>query len=531
MFTNLEIIKKNNNNLNMEEYHKQFPLHIITRNNNIILCDIIFWPQTLVAIDLTISPHIRPNYFVPSSITHRTEPIIGADNTVFSTTTYRSNPIMCTCCEISSGIRRNIPRAGGISIGEMDTVSSFNIFFRSHINRPFYNTNDTYDTARPELDSINNLDFEQPINSELNNIDDLDFEQPFNSEFDNVDDNPTFNFVKNKKKIFDLEIDNFDSICTWMDTYDGYIFVFDTIYQNKISTGPGATRQVYHKICTEWLLEKSILVKTHPYFADINIDHSFWMSTENIKKFVIFLAMAIHSKYIISFHLPPLLLEIISKKKMTLRDLEFYIDKIDPEAYYYAKKINSNEFELLGTDFINHEEYYRSKIIQDISIEKRIIYESISRQFELFDAFNNFNILTIDKTLSGIYEITPDIVFSITLINDCGKDTMKFKKIWKNFLKTLNEKELRQLLITFGNTLSLNKQYSIIITDICNSDIHITTCFSVVNINKKLFENPEHLNNLKLYFKDNDIIDDGMRIDDYNYNDIIDDSDNSSDDY
>lgn len=80
-------------------------------------------------------------------------------------------------------------------------------------------------------------------------------------------------------------------------------------------------------------------------------------------------------------------------------------------------------------------------------------------------------------------------------------------------IKTLSEKELKQLLITFGNTLSLNKKYSINIHNILNNDIHITTCFSTVSINKKLFENPEHLNNLKLYFCDNDIISDRIQFD------------------
>lgn len=145
--------------------------------------------------------------------------------------------------------------------------------------------------------------------------------------------------------------------------------------------------------------------------------------------------MAVYSEYVIPFHLPPLLLEMIANKKMTSKDLEFYIEKIDPEAYDYAQKIDPIDFESIGTDFTNHEEYYRNKVIQDISTEKYIIYELISKQFELFDAFNKYDILTIDEMLSGIYEITPEIVLSMTQINCCetnNNDTIhKYQKNWE----------------------------------------------------------------------------------------------------
>lgn len=328
---------------------------------------------------------------------------------------------------------------------------------------------------------------------------------------------PIFDFVSRKIKIFDLEKDNFNTICSWMDEYNGYVFEFNVIHQNQIATGFGATRHVYNKIYNEWTYDNNILTKTHPYFVDINMEHSFWISEDNIKKFTIFLIMAVHYDCIAPFHLPPALLEIITKKKMSLTELVFFMEKIYPENLNHAKKIKPSDFNDLELDFVDHDDYYRNKITPPISTEKNFIYHTISKQFDFFDALYNYDIFTIDSSLSGTYDITPAIVLSIMEVNSIDNNPI-YLDIWEKFVKTLDSTELKQLLITFGNTLALNKKYTIIISDLQELDIQISTCFQLIKINKKLFETPVHLNNLKYYFKDNDnVISDRVTDNDNHY--------------
>lgn len=72
----------------------------------------------------------------------------------------------------------------------------------------------------------------------------------------------------------------------------------------------------------------------------------------------------------------------------------------------------------------------------------------------MIDALYNYDILTIDLSLSGTYDIVPNNVLSIMEINSVVNNP-KYHDMWITFVKTLNNVELKQLLITFGNTMIL----------------------------------------------------------------------------
>lgn len=74
--------------------------------------------------------------------------------------------------------------------------------------------------------------------------------------------------------------------------YPGYKFDFYAIHGNDVSYGKEATRQVYDKLCNDMI--GNILIKTRPYFIDVNVNNAFWINDRNIERFVIFVAMAIN---------------------------------------------------------------------------------------------------------------------------------------------------------------------------------------------------------------------------------------------
>ncbi|XWV25603.1 putative ORFan [Tupanvirus deep ocean] len=325
------------------------------------------------------------------------------------------------------------------------------------------------------------------------------------SYFDDDRHKPHFNFVSSKHIDFDLENHGLEYIHEQIKIFKGYKFSFDTTYRGKQAYGEGATRQVYTKLCND--LVGTIMKKISPYFMDIDPNHPFWDSDENIECFVMFVGMVIDSECVLPYHFSPALLEAISNKKMELKHLEFFMDKLYPTEYTIVKKVHPKDFDLLDSDYVDHEDYYRSKIIGSLNRKKINIYASISKYFELFDSFYDYDILVIDSTFSGNYHITPDMVLANINFTDSNRQSL-----WENFVKSLTETELKQMLILFGNTTSLDKHYTVCVSKTLKTDIHITTCMQMVTISENLFEHEEYLNNLKLYFSDFDQISDSPSV-------------------
>ena len=278
--------------------------------------------------------------------------------------------------------------------------------------------------------------------------------------------------------------------------YDCHFF-FKLRDGNNTAIGPGANRQVYQKLCQELTNNKidgneTILTMTNSYFVDVNDKCKFWDSHENVKLFVVLIGMIIKAECL-QYHFSPALLEAITYKTMDINDLEFYMDKIDPDMLNYAKKVSAEDFEDLGVDFDDHIGLYRGKIIGDQSLEKIIIYGMIAENFQFFDSFSNYKIRDVDNFFSGPYKITPELVMPIMKISE-----EKYIKPWNRFISSLNEHELKQLLLTFGNSLSLQHNYSIHITDLV-ADVHISTCSRTIAIRQDLFDNDEQLSILKSY--------------------------------
>lgn len=399
---------------------------------------------------------------------------------------------------IGASILNSIPRYLALSSDTFDddiyqdnnlrTVNRFSTLNHNHTNDQANNWIRYFFAERLYTGSIDNTVIYHQIN--------------YNSQtHDQNTHKPSFIFATETRLTFDFEKNDFWYVCEQIKLSKGCSFIFDTIHHNTIAYGDGATRQVYSKLCND--LIGTLLIKTHPYFMDINVDHPFWQDDENIECFVMFIAMVIKYGCLLPYHLPPALLESITNKKLQKTQLEFFMKRFDSVTYYSMQKVSPDEFPSLDIDFETHEDYYKHTIIGTISQEKMNIYQSIAKHFELFDSYNDYDILVLDETFSGIYTITPDHILPI--INFKHEN---YNALWENFVRSLSECELKQMLILFGNTCSLNNRYTIIVREMPKLDLEISVCFKIIILNERLFENVDKLDKLRIYFEANDQISD-----------------------
>lgn len=313
---------------------------------------------------------------------------------------------------------------------------------------------------------------------------------------------PSFNFSSNEKMTFDFEIHKYTDLFEWINIYKGASISFETKNGKSTAFGAGATKQVYQQIAMD--LIGDVWTKTSNYFVEPNLNNCFWSDHDNIYALVMFIGMIVQSGSVLPYHLSPGLLEKIVNKKMSLIDLKFFLEKIDPDVYGSVKKIETNHvpFESLDTGFNDLESYLRAILVSD---QEKFIhtYEQIAGNFELFDSMFDYDIQLMDKVLSGSYEITHDAVFNIINFN-----SVKRYDMWKEFVYNLTESELKQMLLTFGNSLTLNTTYNVYLSWSTEVDIRIATCIKSITIHKRLFANKETLDGLRNYFTGTDQIHD-----------------------
>jgi len=233
------------------------------------------------------------------------------------------------------------------------------------------------------------------------------------------------------------------------------------------------------------------------------MDHTFWHDDDNIKIFVLFVKMSIKFEYVLPYHFHPILLEMISHTKMTYDELEFFMEKIDPISVGYLKNISPEKFISLDLGYDTPEEYYRYRLEEAMTKQKLDVYHKISKYF---DYLNN-DIKATDTSISGLYGITPDLIISMTVIDS------EYKNKWDDFIRSLTEPELKQIMIALSNSLSPNNKYKIYVSDSLKVDFQISTCGMSITIHKNLFD---QIDNLRIYLQGIDRISDSIRmVDDF----------------
>lgn len=292
---------------------------------------------------------------------------------------------------------------------------------------------------------------------------------------------------------------------SWTDFFDcirrnpNTFFKFDVIDGKLLAYGKGANRQIYNYIINDVI--KDLFIETKHYFLDINVENDFWLIDENIKIFVNFVAIVVNAECVFPLHFNPILLETISNKQLEFSELEFFMEKADPEIVSAVKKLGNTDFDLLEVPYENPEEYYRAYFLKDITRNKLIIYGKIAKYLNIYDDFHNYAAIIIDRTFSGEYDLIPSKVLSIITVHDDD-----YKVFWNKFIESLNSDQLKKLLLTIGNSLSLEHHYDIYSSDTMNANIHISTCSRTVVMNKNLLSNPIELEHIKTYLLGDDKI-------------------------
>lgn len=326
-------------------------------------------------------------------------------------------------------------------------------------------------------------------------------DQHFNSGQSGIPFSSQWNFGTNIID-FDLEKDSYQDFFEKIKISPNSNFAFRTINGNNYAIGNGATRQVYQKLIKDIILD--LMTVINPYFVDVNLEKIFWEDDKNIELFVKFIVLVIKNDCLLPYHLHPGILEIISGKQMDNSSLNFFMEKMEPDIYNKTKNLNQKQFDELDSSYNSIEDLYRGKVCGNITNKKMIVYQRIAKYVQLTKLINCHDIISIDLLLSGIYEITPESVLTVLIFND-----ILYRDYFHNFLNQLNEEELKELLLTFGNTLSLNDKYHININEgEYNSGINISVCTRHISINKKVFD--YGFNELKKYLLGSGSIRDGQ---------------------
>ena len=336
-----------------------------------------------------------------------------------------------------------------------------------------------------------------------------------------MESGPQFIFMRSTDIDFNPDRDNLMTVIEQIKNNMDSTFKFSINGQSgNNATGPGANRQVY-QILYEELVSRNILVRYRTYFVDINENHEFWYDEKNIDAFARFIVMVKTTSSYLPFHLAPAMLESITQSVMMLDDLEYYMDKYDPNTLQQAMSVSPENFESVVIDYKNHYDYYRSVIVGDVNPDKCLIYNLIGETICMIENILQFSIREVDMCLSGEYEITSSIIKNIMPVEE------KYRNLWHQFIDSLDASERKCLLMTFGNTNNTNQKFTIIINDKISRDVNIWTCYHSVTINSKLFENIDTLMGLKKYFNEIDNYINDNDNNDNNNND--DDSDNEND--
>lgn len=323
--------------------------------------------------------------------------------------------------------------------------------------------------------------------------------------------NYPFDFLDTVQLTFDNKKDDWHTIIEHIKQNRGTKLKFDIENGKENACGDGANRFVYQQIAMDLVQPNSILIFSSTYFVEPDLKNDFWTDDDNIYAFVIFIDLLVSSESVLPYHLSPAILEYIVYRKLNMEELLFYLSKIDHEIYEQVTKLNDAQIKELNIGFDTVMEYIRSKVIGHITPEQDILYTEIASGFSCINIWSIYDVMTIDKILSGPYMIVPDNILQIMTVHN-----EQYTDQWSKFIRSLSEYECRQLLLLFGNTISLGVTYDIYIEP-QSLDINISTCTRKIMLNEKLFTNDEALEQLRIYLVGNDSLNEGYGVDDACY--------------
>lgn len=272
-----------------------------------------------------------------------------------------------------------------------------------------------------------------------------------------------------------------------------------------IAVGDGVARQFYLK-CIDQIIEIGAF-RIEGRFMVLDPANGFWEDEGNIYCLVKLIGLILQDG-ILPYHLSPGLLRVIVGQPLADFELEFFLDKKDHQVLHQISQPGTDIIiidELGFTSKSDYIEYVLDKNFHpkspDIYSLTSSIYSNIGEMFKMTGLQYCTSAISLDERISGRYEITNDAVYRIMDLV-----TKEYEPLWKQFIYSLTETELKNMLLTFTNSLSMDFNIKIEVKDI-QLDMNILTCMRVVTINRKLFIDGT-LDSLKLSFTNNDAISD-----------------------
>jgi hypothetical protein len=305
---------------------------------------------------------------------------------------------------------------------------------------------------------------------------------------------------------FNINEYNLSDVLSLIKFYPLSVFQFKTIDDNKFAYGQGSIRQVYLKLMSDLISDNdnTIFHSDGKWNSRPNLKHEFWNNNSDLQAFGRFITLVIVSECTFPFRLPLRLIEVILGRRFTTSELMFFLEKKDEVLFKSISKIHPNDFvQIKSLGFISYYHLVRTKVLEPkaksisefLSTDK---YKIIAQEISLF-GHGSPSASTIDWILSGEYTITAEMIIQITDIFS------EHQNLWADFVKALTSAELKGLMIAFTNSLDMNKKIRITVGQM-DTDLEISTCYRMVDINEKLFKSIDVLLGLRIYFQDRDQI-------------------------
>ena len=276
---------------------------------------------------------------------------------------------------------------------------------------------------------------------------------------------------------------------------------------SNLASGDGVNRQFYLN-CIRQIIEIGAFTINDRYM-NIDATNGFWVEETNIYGLIKLIELIVKDGAL-PYHISPCLLSKLVSKPLTEFEQVFFINRMDPVLWNRistpaAEKliiddlgfVDRNDYQL----FLLDKNYHPSSPLREITdlVYEQLVEASRETVFRLFNSA-----LELDEHLSGQYTLTSDMVYKMTKLET---DIDRYHTLWKEFIYSLTETELKNMLLTFTNSLSINQQLSIRVRK-SDTDMQIQTCLKLITLNEKLFTNQETLQNLKYLFTNNDTLSD-----------------------
>jgi hypothetical protein len=279
-------------------------------------------------------------------------------------------------------------------------------------------------------------------------------------------------------------------------------FTISTHYgKRNYAHDSGATRNFFVKMWDQMMID---LGSVDNFYFNIDPLNDFWIDTLNLRAFVHMIALTLKSEATMTRHFHPVFWKIFSGADAYDNDIvELYVKHVDPFIYNQVCKLTDKEFSETDSAYNSKQELFESILCKNLTDADYALFYNISEYVPIYFDFGHVT-SNLDIAFSGQYVLDPDIIVDLFEYEKFNQDKIA---LWKKLVKSLNQTELRNMLLLFGSSL---RTFSVKYTLICESidsdhiehHLKIFVCSRRIKINERLLENYKTLSAVKLYFAD-----------------------------